>query len=46
MPAADKYFYLLNLYNTIWPAADNDHRPAADNDPIYINYMLCKKTVP
>ena len=36
MPAADKYFYpvkqiyvvtyfyLLNLYNTLWPAADND----------------------
>ena len=25
------YFYLLNLYNTLWPAADNDpHNPPPD----------------
>ena len=23
------YFYLLNLYNTLWPAADNDPKRAA-----------------
>ena len=25
------YFYLLNLYNTLWPAADNDPKKAPKN---------------